>query len=152
MKTEQWKKLNTINSNYEVSNLGRLRKSKTDGSYAILNGSTTQKHGNYHFHVIEGKKYYTHRLVMLAFVGECPKGHEVDHIDRNSLNNELSNLRYLLRRDNRKGTAKLTKEKVKAILMLTAIEGLTQKAIGNLFGVHHSTISNITTGKTWEDV
>ncbi len=41
-----------------------------------------------------------HRLVMLAFVGPCPAGHEVLHSDGARTNNRLSNLSYGTRSDN----------------------------------------------------
>lgn len=36
--------------------------------------------------------------------GECPMGVVIDHIDTNPLNNEMSNLRLLSEKDNRKNT------------------------------------------------
>lgn len=36
-----------------------------------------------------------HRIVMEAFVGPCPEGHEVDHEDGDPANNALSNLSYM---------------------------------------------------------
>jgi hypothetical protein len=41
-----------------------------------------------------------HRLVMLAFVGECPLGYEVCHNNGNSADCRLTNLRYDTRRGN----------------------------------------------------
>lgn len=43
-----------------------------------------------------------HELVMLAFVGPRPEGMEIDHIDKNRVNNKLSNLRYLSISENRR--------------------------------------------------
>jgi len=49
--------------------------------------------------VIIGKKMYqSHRLIMLAFVGESDK--EVDHINRIKTDNRFENLRYVTRSEN----------------------------------------------------
>lgn len=39
------------------------------------------------------KTYKGHRLVWMLFNGDIPDAHEVDHIDRNKLNNRIENLR-----------------------------------------------------------
>lgn len=41
-----------------------------------------------------------HRLIWLTFNEYIPKGYIVDHIDNNSLNNDISNLQCILNRDN----------------------------------------------------
>lgn len=41
-----------------------------------------------------------HQLVMLAFVGPCPPGMEVRHLDSNPRNNVLANLAYGTRAEN----------------------------------------------------
>ena len=43
---------------------------------------------------------YVHRLVYEAFNGEIPEGMELDHIDRNKLNNNPDNLRVVTRVEN----------------------------------------------------
>ena len=43
------------------------------------------------------KKVYIHKVVAECWLGEKPEGYEVDHIDRNSLNNHWTNLRYVTR-------------------------------------------------------
>lgn len=41
-----------------------------------------------------------HRLVARAFIGECPEGYVVDHINGERTDNRLTNLRYLPRAEN----------------------------------------------------
>lgn len=41
-----------------------------------------------------------HRLVAEAFIGPCPEGHQVRHMDGNRTNSVLSNLTYGTCRDN----------------------------------------------------
>lgn len=43
---------------------------------------------------IHRKTMYVHRLVLLAFKGPCPKGHEGAHCNGNSFDNRLENLEY----------------------------------------------------------
>jgi HNH endonuclease/NUMOD4 motif len=63
----------------------RIMKQEVDRTgYARLQ---LRSDGSYAHHLV-------HRLVMLAFVGECPDGMEVCHNDGVKLNNNLSNLRY----------------------------------------------------------
>jgi hypothetical protein len=40
-------------------------------------------------------------LVALAFIGQRPAGHDVDHIDADTHNNRADNLRYLTQTENR---------------------------------------------------
>jgi hypothetical protein len=41
-----------------------------------------------------------HQVVAECYLGPCPKGYEVDHIDNNRLNNHYTNLQYLTRKEN----------------------------------------------------
>jgi hypothetical protein len=37
---------------------------------------------------------YVHRLILETFIGPCPRGHHAEHLDGDSLNNCLTNLRW----------------------------------------------------------
>ena len=47
-----------------------------------------------------------HRMVAECYLGPCPEGYEVDHIDGDKKNNKLSNLQYLTKEENIKKNVK----------------------------------------------
>lgn len=55
---------------------------------------------------VDGKrirsKPYIHTLVARAFIGECPEGYQVDHIDTDTSHNDVSNLEYVSKSENNK--------------------------------------------------
>lgn len=61
-------------------------------------GSTTF-HGYKHVH-FKNRNYRIHRLILEVFVGLCPPGLECDHIDRNRINNNINNLRWVTKKIN----------------------------------------------------
>ena len=50
----------------------------------------------------EGKTFtkFIHQVVAECYLGPCPAGYEVDHIDGNKTNNHISNLQYLTKTEN----------------------------------------------------
>lgn len=56
----------------------------------------------------EGREFRAHRIIWEMFNGEIPEGFLVDHIDGNTLNNNISNLRLATRAQN---NANKTKQK-----------------------------------------
>ncbi len=94
----------------------------------------------------EGKRVavFVHTLVARAWLGPKPEGMQVDHFDRNSLNNSIENLRYVDDITNmaNRDPKKRLKQKVKRADILVrrnAGESLTQ--ISKVLGVSVRTIS-----------
>ena len=80
------------------------RKKKKNGEYITIKGSI-QNRGYRYFQVQrEGKRINKlfHHLVAEQFICERPEGLVIDHIDRNKLNNDFTNLRYITQEENMK--------------------------------------------------
>ena len=107
---------------------------------------------------IENKKLncYLHRLVAEAFLGINPEKREVNHIDGDKTNNNLSNLEWVTHSENHRhavragisGAAVLTTDNVREIRK-SLQDGDTFKAIAQRHGVTASAINHIKSGRSW---
>jgi hypothetical protein len=113
-----------------------------------------------------------HTLVATTFIGPCPAGLDVNHIDGVKTNNQPSNLEYVTRSDNnlhawRTGlcdgprhlvtgedhhNAKLTAEDVREIRRLYQPGSYGTPRLAKQFGVNAKTIHLIISGRTWKEV
>jgi hypothetical protein len=93
---EIWKDIPEFESYYQVSNLGNLKSYKGNKNGRILKNNN--KYGSYLsvFLCINGKKRSTrmHRIVAETFIPNPDNLPEVNHIDGNRQNNEISNLEW----------------------------------------------------------
>lgn len=89
---EEWQPV-AENPRYSVSNFGNVR-----GPYGnVLKPQAIKNGGHLTINWQRDKKHYRryiHRLVLEAFVGPCPDGMEVLHLDDDPTNNHIDNLRY----------------------------------------------------------
>jgi len=120
---ETWKQIE--NSKYEVSNLGVIRNSLTG---RILKTFIVDKGNDYKVEKIKlpingsRKTYSVHRLVAIAFIDNVKNKSDVDHKDRNPLNNKYTNLRWCTRKENLENRVfkkVLTKSLIRRILKLS---------------------------------
>lgn len=117
---EIWKDIPDFDNHYQASNLGRIRSkdrivTKLSGftkkivqqqyKGKILQPNKTDKWGHLSVHLGVNKKKYTcsvHRLVLSAFVGNCPTGMECCHNNGDASDNRIENLRWDTHKNNNK--------------------------------------------------
>ncbi len=158
--SEKWQPVEGFEGLYWVSNEGRLKNRKGH----ILARRIRKKDG---YNVAQlyrkgvGPKYLqVSRLVLAAFVGPCPDGHEAAHNNGNPNDDRLCNLRWATHKSNmldreRHGTtvkgerhpaAKLTEEQVRSIRR----SAKSHRQLASEFGVSSFSVGQIKRGNTWE--
>lgn len=168
---ETWKDIPGYEGKYQASDQGRIRSvdRQVQGRNWHSGHSFTRnlrgrvlRPGKFcktgHLSVVLGRGTAgkpVHQLVMLAFVGPCPPGHEVCHANGDPGDNRLINLRYDTRTNNildvfRQGKAwrRLTVDQVLEIRARLA-QGERGSDIARDFGVSQTTVSRIKKGKSF---
>lgn len=89
---------------YQVSNLGRVKSlnyNHTNQERILKGVKNAYGYIQVGLHK-EGKKkiFKVHRLVYQTFIGEIPKGMQVNHIDEDKTNNRLDNLNLMTPKEN----------------------------------------------------
>ena len=110
--TERWKPVVGYEGLYEVSSWGRVRSLdrvviRSNGRSLTIRGKVltpTPNSSGYPAVDLRGegrrRMVTVHRLVAEAFLGPCPPGREVLHLDDDRSNPEVRNLRYGTRTEN----------------------------------------------------
>jgi len=173
--TENWRDVAGYEGVYRVSDLGRVRSLDR-----MVDGPIVQRKSNgkvislsfVHRYQKVGlqqnglrKQFLVHRLVAAAFIGPCPDGKQVNHLDGDKLNNQPSNLEYVTPSQNTlhayetglkkaiRGTehhsSKLSEADVLEIRATYAAGGITQRKLADSFGVGHKQISKIILRQRW---
>lgn len=107
---EQWEDIKGYDGVYQVSNLGRVKSidhfdcNKRNRIKGRILKPAIKRNGYLQIALSDrtgkSKNYYVHKLVAEAFIGNCPKDCEVNHIDENKANNNVLNLEYVSHRIN----------------------------------------------------
>lgn len=177
---EVWKDIKGFKGYYQVSNLGRVksldrRVTYSDKKIHNLKGKVLKPMINMHGYEIvdlrKDKKRKTskiHRLVAIAFLDNPKNKPQVNHIDGIKLNNNSENLEWVTNTENikhayknglintakgeRHAQSKLTKEQVLEIRKIYSKGGLTQKQVGEKFGIDQTHVSDIVNKKSWSHI
>ena len=94
---EEWLVINEF-PNYSISNLGNVMNNKTNKMMKL-----NVKSGYYHVGLINNKNRSTfkvHRLVALAFIDNPENKPEVNHKNKNKLDNSIDNLEWATHKEN----------------------------------------------------
>lgn len=103
---EKWRQIPGYEGVYEISDLGRVRTVHKRARWpAAVKTPTVNRDGYLRVGLtINGKerKWFVHRLVLMAFVGPRPLGAEANHKSGNKLDNSLDNLEWVTPTENQK--------------------------------------------------
>jgi hypothetical protein len=150
---EIWKKIDFC-QNYEISNLGRVKNSKTNrilklclnnGQYLVCN--LVVKKGI-------SRTFYVHRIVATHFLKKVGENLNVNHLDGNRENNKVENLEWLTQKENvhhgfryGKINRKYSEKKIALILKTRKVyfSSITQAEF--MTGIKRSSISKCCNGK-----
>ena len=170
---EEWRPVVGYEDRYEVSSLGRVRawRGMTFGRHVRYDRPRLKRPtivGGYpRTSLTNGttqKSAMVHRLVLEAFVGPCPRGHESGHLDGNRQNCNIDNLAWITKSENQQhrflhGTddcgarnhhASLTwQQAAEARAMFVA--GVAQVRIAEQFNVTKGVINRIVHGQSYVD-
>lgn len=153
------------------SGLGGMHPRSLAGCWLPWVQRITASRGGHKLYLMVGSRGDTirvHRLVLEAFVGECPAGYECRHLDDDGLNNRVDNLAWGLHVENvqdkiRNGGslcvprgeqclwAKLTGDHIREIRSLHA-QGVANASLARRFGVDRGTIGRIVRRRTWKSI
>jgi len=95
MEEEIWKDIEGYEGLYRISSFGNVFSIKSNKIIKLMFSS----HG-YHVLSLGRKSHSIHRLLAKHFIPNPENKKYVDHIDRNRLNNKLSNLRWVTHSEN----------------------------------------------------
>lgn len=169
----EWRIIPGFNDQYEAGSNGQIRRRSAVNRYPagmILKPSVV-KGGYLRVGLIinkgqPNKEFLVHRLIMLAFRGECPPKYEVNHINFKRDDNRVENLEYCTKGQNIKHSydhdrrsaagmkhprAKLTDNDVRAIRQARA-DGIHGKVLAKQYDVTTSMIYFIANRRAWTHV
>lgn len=154
---ENWKDVVGYEGRYQVSSLGRVKSLRFRGHAKESVLKSTPNYSGYHVVTlgVDRKQFRVHVLVLEAFLGKRPDGHEGCHGDGDKNNNALTNLRWDTPSGNAQDrrsysgcfnpNAKLSKEQVEEIASAMP-KGKDVKLYAEKFGVSTARIYQIMRG------
>lgn len=173
---EIWKDVAGYEGLYQISNLGRVasfrarggsRPRNPNGAYLLNPGPDAWGYARINASINnETQILKVHRLVALAFIPNPGSKPEVNHVDRNKLNNRFDNLEWATGPENMahyaqspKTATEITLRRVNAMpdndvldIRACAFFGASVAAIAQAFGLHRRRVERILSGQYYSHV
>lgn len=160
-----WKSIKGYSDKYEISDTGEIKNIKTLRTLKQKKDKRGAKYICLSKNNIK-KTFLVHRLVLESFYKKpTKKEYTVNHKDGNPSNNKINNLEWSSNKNNTQHAlkngliknlgenchlAKMNRKKVYEIKRLFETKKITQKKIGNIYGIHQTTVSKIIRNKIWK--
>jgi hypothetical protein len=156
---------------YQVSDLGRVR--RDSGGRGTRAGRLRKPCLDTQGYLIvvlcvraKTRTFRIHRLIAEVFLGPCPKGKEVNHIDGIKTNNYIGNLEYVARSENighawrlnlykrgqERSDAQLDNRQVLEIRAKYAAGDFFQRELATEYGVGEATVRHILARRSWAHI
>jgi predicted transcriptional regulator len=150
MNDEIWKPIEKFEERYEISNHGRVR-DIIKGRFVKDYTSESSRKVNLVISSNKKRVYSLGKLVLLTFGTNPEKRSRVIYIDGDIYNNHIDNLKWTqFKTEGERHWRKLKEAQVLEIRKLAASTKLTNKEIGNLFGMSGRNVSDIIRGVSWK--
>jgi len=170
---EEWKPLFGYDGRYEISNFGQIINVKRSRKPKLI-PQISKPYGHQYVQIIGidniRKKKFIHTAVLETFGIQRPNGMECRHLDGNSGNNHISNLKWGTHKDNvqdsiihgtfhyagkageNNANSVLKERQVVEIKNLFKNSIFTNKIIADKYNVTAAAINRIRVGKNWKHI
>lgn len=168
---EKWLPLRDFPEDYEVSSIGRVRRTSHKRGATVGRVRKEQSFGKYRGYLFSRNSMVvarmTHRLVADAFLGPIPHGMQVNHKNGEKHDNRVENLEIVTASENRAhsyrvlgiapnrpsvfGNATLDWNSVDAIRKEYAGGGTSYSKLGEKYSVSKRTIMEVVLKRRWRD-